>query len=278
MPTRSWPRPTSLPAVPRTQRFLLTSLLSVVAWAQHAGPDIMGHTQLPLYPTPVAPDTVRARSLPEAFPRGCWHGRVRSYTMGSVNEGSYPDYYASGLGAGARFKTASFYGLQVRIGGFFWANLASNDLVTPDSLASAVSRNKVGLFDVTNPTRRRLTGRAEELFLCYRWRHSILTLSRQLLTTPLLNPQDGRLSPNYAEGLWLEINEVPRTTVSAGWLTGLAVRSTIEWTSVAGSVGFYPTGVTESGQRAQYAGNLRSCGLGFAGVSRQLSPRTMAQA
>ncbi|GAB2798186.1 hypothetical protein HNQ93_004113 [Hymenobacter luteus] len=282
MPTRNWPRPNKSFALPRTLRLLVASLLlPAVAWAQHAEPaltrPVTGRTQLPPYPAPTAPDTVQARSLPEAFGRGRWHGRVRSYSMATLNQGHYPDYYAQGLGAGARFETASFHGLQVGVGGFFWANLASNDLATPDSLTGAVSRYEVGLFDVTNPGRRRLTGRAEELFLRYRWRQSTLTLGRQLLTTPLLNPQDGRLSPNYAEGLWLELRELPRTTLSAGWLTGLAVRSTTDWTSVGGSVGLYPAGVTEAGQRALYAGNLHSRGLGIVGVNRQVGARTTAQ-
>jgi hypothetical protein len=277
----SW-RKASKPAVFRFARLLLAAvLLPAAARAQHAEPaltpPVTGRMRRPPYPAPATPDTVRAHSLAEAFARGRWHGRVRNYTMATLNQGSYPDYYANGLGAGGRFETASFHGLQLGAGGFFWANLASNNLATPDTLTGAVSRYEVGLFDVTHPGRRRLTGRAEELFLRYRWQQSTATLGRQLLSTPLLNPQDGRLSPNYAQGLWLEFRELPHTTFSAGWLTGVAVRSTTDWTSVAGSVGLYPAGVTETGQRALYAGQLRSRGLGLAGISRQWGPRTTAQ-
>ncbi|MFC7671258.1 OprD family outer membrane porin [Hymenobacter humi] len=141
-----------------------------------------------------------------------------------------------------------------------------------------MSRFEAGLFDVTDPGRRQLTGRPEELFVRYRWRHSTATFGRQLLVMPLLNPQDGRLSPNYAQGLWLEINELKSTALTAGWLTKIATRSTSDWASAASSIGLYPTGVDETGQRAGYAGHLSSRGLGIVGLSRQVGPRTRLQA
>ncbi|OGX88731.1 hypothetical protein BEN48_08635 [Hymenobacter glacialis] len=227
---------------------------------------------------PAKADTLPARTLAEAFGRGQWHGRVRNYFMATRNQDTLPDYYANGLGAGARFETAPLHGFSVGAGGFFWVNLASNDLATPDAATGTVNRYEVGLFDVNNPARRRLTGRPEELFVRYRWRKSVATFGRQLLVTPLVNPQDGRLSPNYEQGLWLEVNELARTRITAGWLTHMAVRSTSEWASVARSIGLYPTGVDETGKRALYAGNLSSRGLGVLGVSRQLGERTRVQA
>ncbi|MFC6224994.1 OprD family outer membrane porin [Hymenobacter artigasi] len=229
-------------------------------------------------PQPAKADTLPARTLAEAFGRGQWHGRVRNYFMATRNQGGLPDYYANGLGAGARFETAPLHGFSVGAGGFFWVNLAANDLATPDATTGAVSRYEVGLFDVSDPARRQLTGRPEELFVRYRWRKSVATFGRQLLVTPLLNPQDGRLSPNYEQGLWLEVNELAHTTITAGWLTHIAVRSTSEWTSVANSLGLYRAGVDETGKRTDYAGNQSSLGLGVLGLSRQLGPRTRVQA
>ncbi|AII54343.1 OprD family outer membrane porin [Hymenobacter sp. APR13] len=258
-------------------------LLPLAGRAQQARPaptlpTTGGDRTRPYAPPPPAADTGRARTLAEAFGKGRWHGRARNYFMATLNRGDYPDYYANGLGAGARFETAPLHGLQLGAGGFFWANLASNDLTTPDARTQAVSRYEVGLFDVANPGRRRLTGRPEELFVRYRRRQSTLTLGRQLLTTPLLNPQDGRLSPSYAQGMWLEVRELPATTLTAGWLTAMGVRSTTDWASVAGSVGLYPMGVTEAGPRAAYAGRLRSRGLGVVGLRHRWGPRTTAQA
>ncbi|MBW3127130.1 OprD family outer membrane porin [Hymenobacter profundi] len=240
-------------------------------------PPVTGRPDLKPYSlTPVA-DTARARTLGEAFRRGQWHGRVRNYFMATINRGGLPDYYANGLGAGARFETAPLHGFQLGAGGFFWVNLASSDLATPDPATGALNRYEVGLFDVTEPGRRQLTGRPEELFGRYRFRSSVATFGRQLLSTPLLNPYDGRLTPSYAQGLWLEIGELPRTTITAGWLTHLGPRSTTAWYSVANSIGVYPSGVSETGQRSAYAGNLRSRGLGVLAVSRQLGERTRAQ-
>ena len=257
---------------------LLPAPLRAQQAAPAPAPAVTGRTQLAPYPAAPAPvDSLPARTLAEAFRRGHWHGRVRNYFMVTLNRDRLPDYYANGLGTGARFETAPLHGFQLGVGGFFWANLASSDLATPDAASQAVSRYEVGLFDVTDPGRRQLTGRPEELYVRYRFRHSSVTLGRQLLSTPLLNPYDGRLSPAYAQGLWLESSELPRTTVTAGWLTHLSPRSTSAWYSAANSIGIYPSGVNESGQRSAYAGHLRSRGLGILAVSRQLGQRTRAQ-
>ena len=267
--------------MPRLLFFCVTALLllSAPVRAQQAAPapvpGVTGRVRLTPYLVPA--DTLPAGTLAEAFGRGHWHGRVRNYFMATLNRDNLPNYYANGLGAGVRFETAPMHGFQLGAGGFFWANLASSDLVTPDAVNQAVSRYEVGLFDVTDPGRRQLTGRPEELYVRYLFRHSAATFGRQLLSTPLLNPYDGRLSPAYAQGLWLEISELPRTTLTAGWLTNLSPRSTSAWYSAANSIGVYPSGVSETGQRSAYAGNLRSRGLGVLAVSRQLGLRTRAQ-
>ncbi|TDN38838.1 outer membrane porin, OprD family [Hymenobacter sp. UV11] len=257
-------------------------LASFAARAQQAEPaptlPTTGRPVLQPYAAPAAADTVQARTLAEAFGRGQWQGRVRNYLLATNNRGSLPDYYANGLGAGARFETAPLHGFLVGASGFFWVSLAANNLATPDAATGAVSRYEVGLFDVSSPGRRQLTGRPEELFARYRWRQSTATFGRQLLVTPLLNPQDGRLSPNYEQGLWLEVNELAHTRFTAGWLTHIAVRSTSEWAPVANSIGLYSAGVDETGRRAAYPGQLSSRGLGVLGASRQLGTRTRVQA
>lgn len=268
----------------RPLRFRAAGLLlaSTAARAQQVEPaptrSVTGRSQLLPYDPVPALDTVKARTLAEAFRRGRWHGRVRNYFMATLNWDGLLDYYANGLGVGAQFETAPLHGFQVGVGGFFWANLASNDLATPDPATGAVSRFEVGLFDVSELGRRQPAGRPEELFARYRWRQSTATFGRQLLVTHLLNPQDGRLSPNYTQGLWLEFNEVKNTTLTAGWLTHIATRSTSEWASVANSIGLYSRGVDETSKRAGYAGHLGSRGLGIVGASRQLGPRTRVQA
>ena len=54
------------------------------AWAQPAVPvlarPVTGRTQFGPYPPPPA-DTVRARTVAEAFGRGHWHGHLRNYSM-----------------------------------------------------------------------------------------------------------------------------------------------------------------------------------------------------
>jgi len=100
----------------RFLRFCAAGLLlaPAVARAQQAEPaptrSVTGRSQLQPYPPPAATDTVKARTLAEAFGRGQWHGRVRNYFMATLNQGDRPDYYANGLGVGARFETAPLRG------------------------------------------------------------------------------------------------------------------------------------------------------------------------
>lgn len=75
---------------------------------------VTGRRQLALYPTPALSDTVRARTLPEAFSRGRWHGRLRNHTTATWNRGYRPGYFANALGACLRYivNKVDFYQLN----------------------------------------------------------------------------------------------------------------------------------------------------------------------
>ena len=163
--------------------FCVAALMVPAVHAQQAAPAsapaMTGPARLAPYPAAPEPaDSLPARTLAEAFGRGHWHGRVRNYFLATLNRDHLPDYYANGLGAGARFETAPLHGFQLGAGGFFWANLVSSDLATPDAATGAVSRYEAGLFDLTDPGRRQLTGRPEELYVRYRWQHSTATFGQ----------------------------------------------------------------------------------------------------
>src|SRR4051812_10852281 len=84
---------------------------------------------------------------------------------------------------------------------------------------------------------------------------------------PFFNPQDGRMRPTFEEGVWLTIKESAKYGLSGGWLWNVTPRSTVNWYSIANSVGIYPVGVNSDGTRSGYFQNIMgSSGLAMANV------------
>lgn len=192
---------------------------------------------------------------------------ARSVFMSTVNEGMLKDDYALASGAGLGITTNSFYGLQAGISAFVIYNIWSSDLALPDASTLAPNRYEVGLFDVQNVNAKHNLVRIENLFLKYTLSKTSLTVGKMKLNTPFLNPQDGRMNATLEEGLWLSMNEFKNVQVSGGWLWNISPRSTTQWHSAAKSIGIYPVGVTESGAKSNYFGNISSSGIAMANLS-----------
>lgn len=211
-------------------------------------------------------DKKPAPALWQFLKKGEINGQVRSFYSMTINKDALTDYHTLGLGLGLRYETPTFKGFQLGIGGSAVFNLASTPLDIPDSLSKQYNRYEMGLFDVTNPSERWNLPRLEELYLKYTFRKSTAVLGRQLLNTPFINPQDGRLRPTYAEGIWLSINEVKGLKINAGYLWGVAPRSTVRWYDIASSMGLYPVGRNADGTGSGYKNNLKSAGVVLIGA------------
>jgi hypothetical protein len=216
-------------------------------------------------------------SLLSAFRRGHASGHFRYYFMATNNANGLTDYHAHAAGGGIKFETARFKNFQLGVSGFFVFNIGSSDLSKPDPETNAINRYEIGLFDIEDPSNKSDIDRLEELYIKYHFRKSTITFGKQLLNTPFINLQDGRMRPTEAEGLWAEINAIKKTKLELGYIYGISPRSTVKWYKAAESVGIYPVGVNENGGKSGYAGNLKSNGILLTGITHQLNKNLKMQ-
>lgn len=201
------------------------------------------------------------------FSKGNFSAQARNDIMATVNHGNLSDYYAWAIGAGIGFESAVWKRFQFGVSGFFIYRLSGSNLTKPDSLTNAANRYEIGLFDMDNAGSYTDLDRLEELFLRYRPGKSVITLGKQMLNTPFINKQDGRMRPTLEEGIWINFNEIRNISIDAGWLYGMSPRSTVKWYLVAQSVGIYPLGKDVNGNPSGYQGNISTRGIGLLHVA-----------
>lgn len=216
-------------------------------------------------------------SLLAAFRRGQASGHFRYYFMATENRGELSDYFANALGGGIKFETARFRNFQLGVSGFFVFNIGSSNLAVPDSRTGQPNRYEIGLFDIEDPSNKKDIDRLEELYLKYHFKKTTLTLGKQLINTPFINLQDGRMRPTEVEGFWSDINPGKKTKIQLGYLWGISPRSTVKWYKAGESIGIYPSGVNEEGVKSAYTGQLSSKGILLAGITRQVHPHLKVQ-
>lgn len=206
-------------------------------------------------------------SLLHAFKKGQMHGHFRYYFMTTENKTGLSDYYANAIGGGIKYETAPFKRFQFGVSGFFIFNIGSSDLAKADPKTNQSNRYELGLFDMQDPTNKRDIDRLEELYLKYSWKQSHITFGKQLINTPFINLQDGRMRTTEVGGIYGEINDIRNTKITGGFLYEISPRSTVEWYKTAESIGLYGQGVNPDGTESDYRGNLASKGIGMLGVS-----------
>lgn len=218
------------------------------------------------------------RKLLDYFTQGQSHGHFRYYFMATDNAPGLTDYYAHAIGGGLRHETLPFYGFQLGVSGFYIFNLASSDLTKPDPKTGQFSRYETGQFDIENLANRDDLDRLEELFLRYSYKQHSMVLGRQIIKTPFINPQDGRMRPTAVQGINLETNAIPRTKVNLMWLDGVSPRGTVSWFSIGGSIGKYSQGRNVYGEQSDYGHNIGSSYVGIFGVQHELNSNWKLQA
>lgn len=200
-------------------------------------------------------------SIAQVLRKGKFEGFSRSFLMGTINEAKLKDFVSFGTNLGGYYVSPVWKGFQIKFGGSFVFNLAGTDLTKVDSLTGKPSRYEIGLYDLQNPERRWDLGKMEQMLIRYHFKKSTVTLGRQMLNTPFINPQDGRIRPTFEEGLWFEINELKKFQFQTGYIWGISPRSIIGWYNVGESIGFYPEGRNPNGKPSGYVGNTLSNGI-----------------
>lgn len=226
---------------------------------------------------PADSQQLQVLNLLDAFQKGHFSGHFRSFFMATDNTRQLSDYYALAAGGGLRFNTADWHGFSLGIGGVFNFNLASSDLSAKDPATGASNRYEIGLFDVENPKNRNDLDRMEEFWVRYTWKGSSITLGKQLLQTPFVNHQDGRMRPTAEDGIWVSSRLLKNTRLEGGWLWKISPRSTVHWYNIGTSIGLYPKGLNPDGTGSGYPENLESKGIGLLGISHQWGKNTRIQ-
>lgn len=211
-------------------------------------------------------DTTGNKQLLSIFKFGTLHGHFRYYFAMTNNTGVMADYYANALGGGLRFETAKFHGFQFAVSGFYIFNLASSSFSVNDSITGKGSRYEIGLFDITDPSNKYDMDRLEELYLKYNYRNSNIVVGRQLVNTPFINLQDGRMRPTGVEGVYFNIREWKRLSFEGGFIWSVSPRSTVEWFNVGESIGVYSVGRDFDGNESQYEHHIESKGVATLGI------------
>ncbi len=203
------------------------------------------------------PDTF---SLERIFTKGDLKGSIRQFSMFTNNSEGLTDYYAMAIGAGLNYESRRWKNFQINFGGFFVHDLGSNDFSKIDPVTNTISRYDAGLFDVLE-LNNSLISRVEKLNIKYFFQKASLTFGKQIIKSPLVNPQDGRMTSSMMEGLYGDFNPTQKLHLEGGYLYRSGPRSTFEWFKIGNSIGTYPMGVSVDGKKSNYFSKVDSKGL-----------------
>jgi hypothetical protein len=198
------------------------------------------------------PDTF---SLERIFTKGDLKGSIRQFSMFTNNSEGLTDYYAMAIGAGLNYESRRWKNFQINFGGFFVHDLGSNDFSKIDPVTNTISRYDAGLFDVLE-LNNSLISRVEKLNIKYFFQKASLTFGKQIIKSPLVNPQDGRMTSSMMEGLYGDFNPTQKLHLEGGYLYRSGPRSTFEWFKIGNSIGTYPMGVSVDGKKSNCLSNV----------------------
>lgn len=210
-------------------------------------------------------------SLLFAFKHGKVHGNLRYFFMATENQDRLTDAYANAAGGGLFYETGSYKGFQMGVGGYFIYNVGSSDMTRIDPYTHTISRYETSLFDLEDLANKHDLDRLEELYLKYNWGKSHVLLGKQLINTPFINLQDGRMRPTEVGGLYGEIYPGQNNKLEGGYLYEISPRGTVDWYGIGESIGIYSNGVNTNGTKGNYAKNIESKGIGILGYTTSFS-------
>lgn len=207
---------------------------------------------------------VDSSNLLYRFQMGTLHGHLRSFFSSNFNKNSDVEY-AQAIGGGIQFISKPVYHINIGVSGFFVYDAFSSDLTKPHPLSGTINRYELGLFDITDPANKTDIDRLEELYIQYQKNNNTITIGKQLLNTPFINLQDGRMRPTEVQGLWIQ-HKNKENKYYAGWLNRFSPRSTVAWYKTSESIGIYSVGVNIDGTKSGYKNALISSGVALVGA------------
>ena len=209
------------------------------------------------------------KPLVEYLQKGKISGLWRNFVMFTDNESTLMDFGTWATGLHLNYKTLPWKGFSASAGFSSVGSIWNYHLTQKDPQTNQPSRYEIGLYDMANPENHKAIVLMTELALQYQYKNWKSTFGKQLIKTPFINPQDGRMVPTLVEGLYIQKNE-KSWSMELGYLYQIAPRGVSKWYTVARSIGVYPQGVQPNGKPSQYAGNIHSNGLGLIGLQTKL--------
>ncbi|MEO0066437.1 MAG: hypothetical protein RI983_1763 [Bacteroidota bacterium] len=220
---------------------------------------------------------VDTNSILHAFKNGTVNGHFRYFFMATDNRKGLTDFYANAAGGGIRFETARYKRFQFAVSGFYIFNIGSFNFNKKDPATNAGSRYEIALFDIKNPNNKKDLDRLEEFYIKYHFNNASITWGRQLINSPFINLQDGRMRPTGVEGVWLVTNKEKKTRLEGGVIYAISPRGTVNWYNVGESLGIYPSGVNTDGTKSGYPDHIEVKQVSMLGVKRDIGKNKTLQ-
>ncbi|MHA8061127.1 OprD family outer membrane porin [Aquirufa beregesia] len=222
--------------------------------------------------SPTISHTTDSISVWNALTNGKIRPNLRYFYMNTDNVGEAYDAFAHGIGLGLSYETAPWNHISLGVSAQWMYNIHSSSL-TPDPKFPILNRYEMGLFDLIQPQSKDILSRLEKLYVAYSIQKSSIKIGRQVINTPFINPQDGRLRPTAVSGIWVDWNNISNTKIEGGFLQAISPRSTTQWFGIGESLGIYPQGLNPDGSKSNYLGNINSQGIGILGITlKQMKP------
>ena len=212
-------------------------------------------------------DSVSVHSISEWFSSGHMHGRMRNYSMSTINMWSLKDYHTHAIGGIFEYHTANLKGFELGISAVFTFRLFGSDLSIEDTIAGRLPRYELQLYDVQHPDNVSDLDRIDELFLAYKHKGFGIQTGRFGVNTPHLNPMiNSRMKPYSFQGAWAWYTKDDLFNVQLGFIQGISPRSTTEWMPLRESIGIYSQGLNANGQENDYCEHTHTSGIAVFGL------------
>ena len=208
--------------------------------------------------------------------KGSFSGQWRTYYQSTFNQSRLKDFLA--LATGGKVHYQYWFHPKVKVGALLYvsANLGLQDPSAKDEITGKGSRYEKALFNLQN-TQDRFLMLLGEGYVQYHSKKHQATLGRMLVSTPFLNPQDGRMIPTLSQGVWYRYNPSALWGMQLGMINALAPRGTAEFYRIGESVGKHSLGRDADGFTSRYARHTQSGFIAAANLEIQPSDRVKVE-
>lgn len=196
---------------------------------------------------------------------GNFEFHLRTFFMGTVNQGALTDYSTWGTGAGLGYFSPRWKGFGIGFSGFFVFRHYENNITSLDPITGMPNRYEILLYDVHHPENHKDMDRLEEFYISYETPEVSAWLGRHHFESPLLNASDNRMRPNLFSGASFNWNH-EKLNFKSAWFTHVISRGSLEWLPIEESFGFYATGRNPNGGEESYKHHIHSTGVGVLGI------------